>query len=214
MEYSVLISDGNPSYFIPHTIYYSVISHLRGKIISSSLKSAVIDVGSVGYKIFATPETLSGIAKNPENVSVFTYLAVRENALDLYGFEKEEELNFFELLISISGIGPKSALTILSSAGLTTLKGAVASGNASHLSKISGIGRKNAEKIVLELHGKLGVSEGEENQNLQTGSDAIEALQALGYSQKEARDALKKVPKEIEAISEIVKQALKILGTR
>ncbi len=191
-----------------------MISHLRGKILSNTLKSAVIDVGGVGYKIFATPDTLTDINKNPENASVYTYLAVRENALDLYGFSSEEELDFFELLISISGIGPKSALAILSGAGLDALKTAVVSGNANHLTKISGVGRKNAEKIVLELHGKIEASNEGNSEIMQTGSDAIEALQALGYSQREAREALKKVPKEITSISDIVKQALKILGTK
>ena len=88
------------------------------------------------------------------------------------------------------------------------------SGNANHLTKISGVGRKNAEKIVLELHGKIEASNEGNSEIMQTGSDAIEALQALGYSQREAREALKKVSKEITSISDIVKQALKILGTK
>lgn len=190
-----------------------MIAHLTGTLLSSNLRYIVLDVQGVGYKVFITNETLEIATRNPSNVSLWTYLAVRENALDLYGFASQEEIEFFELLNTISGIGPKSALSILSSAGLETLKSAVASGNSAHLTKIAGIGRKNAEKIVLELHGKLAASSDAENQTLQTGSDAIEALQSLGYSQKEARDAIKKVPKEITATGDIVKHALKILGT-
>jgi Holliday junction DNA helicase RuvA len=190
-----------------------MIAHLKGTLLSSNLRYIVLDVNGVGYKVFTTNETLEVATRNPSEVSLWTYLAVRENALDLYGFATQEEIEFFELLNTISGIGPKSALSILSAAGLETLKSAIASGNASHLTKIAGIGRKNAEKIVLELHGKLSAVSEADGQNLQTGSDAIEALQSLGYSQKEARDAIKKVPKELTATNEIVKHALKILGT-
>jgi holliday junction DNA helicase RuvA len=193
--------------------YFLMISHLRGSLLSHSSRFIVLDVQGVGYKVSVSNETLETVLKSTTEISLWTYLAVREDALDLYGFATKEEQEFFELLISISGIGPKTALTILSSAGLETLSTAVASGNSAHLTKVSGIGRKNAEKIVLELHGKLNAPSEMESQNLQTGSDAIEALQALGYSQREARDAIKKVPKEISATSDIVKHALKILGT-
>ncbi len=190
-----------------------MIAHLKGTLLSNNTRFIVLDVHGVGYKVSITNETLERVLKTPSEVSLWTYLAVRENALDLYGFATQEEIEFFELLNTISGIGPKSALSILGSAGLETLKSAVASGNATHLTKIAGIGRKNAEKIVLELNGKLTASSDADNQTLQTGSDAIEALQSLGYSQKEARDAIKKVPKEITNTSEVVKHALKILGT-
>jgi len=189
-----------------------MISHLTGRVLAQRDRLLIIDVQGVGYRVFSTPETIDAVSRNPDSVSLWTHLAVRENALDLYGFATEEELQFFELLLTISGIGPKSALSILSGAGVETLKNAVASGNAAHLTKISGIGRKNAEKIVLELNGKLVAPSEAETTNMQTESDAIEALQALGYSQKEAREALKKIPKEITTTSEIVKQALKVLA--
>jgi Holliday junction DNA helicase RuvA len=190
-----------------------MISYLTGKLLAQKERFLIIDVQGVGYKVFSTPETMEAVARDPAAVSLWTHLAVRENALDLYGFASEEELRFFELLITISGIGPKSAISILAGAGLDALKTAVASGNSAHLTKISGIGRKNAEKIVLELHGKLNAPSESDTENMQTESDAIEALKALGYSQKEARDALKKVPKEITKTSEMVKHSLKILGT-
>jgi len=192
----------------------SMIAHLRGTLLSNNTRFIVVDVQGVGYKVSISNETLESVVRNPEEVSLWTHLAVRENALDLYGFASLEELEFFELLNTISGIGPKTALSILSSAGLQTLKSAVASGNSTHLTKISGIGRKNAEKIVLELHGKLSAASEGGGENLETSSDAIEALQALGYSQKEARDAIKKVSRDITATNEIVKQALKLLGSK
>jgi len=188
-----------------------MISHLSGKLLAQRERLLIIDVHGVGYRVFSTPETIQAVSQMSD-VSLWTHLAVRENALDLYGFATEEELHFFELLLTISGIGPKSALSILSGAGVETLKNAVASGNAAHLTKISGIGRKNAEKIVLELHGKLNAPSESDTANMQTESDSIAALQSLGYSQKEAREAIKKVPKEITSTAEIVKFALKTLS--
>jgi len=190
-----------------------MIAHLSGTVIAKNSRFIIVEAGGVGYKAFVTNDTLDYLTKHGQGqASLWTYLAVREDALDLYGFVTEDEMHFFELLIGISGIGPKSAMTILSAAGLSTLTTAVASGNSSHLTKISGISKKNAEKIVLELHGKLSTPSEGETQDLQTESDAVEALKSLGYSQKESRDALKKVPKEITSTSEIVKHALKDLG--
>ncbi len=152
-------------------------------------------------------------AKKDKRISLWTHLAVRENALDLYGFEHLNELNFFEMLIDISGIGPKSALGIVSIESIDTLKKAIASGDTSYLTKVSGIGRKTAEKIIIELRDKL-VAHKEEagSTTLRTESDALEALKSLGYSNSEARDALKQVSADTEGTSARVKEALKILG--
>ena len=120
---------------------------------------------------------------------------------------------FFEMLIGISGIGPKSAMSILSAAPIETLRAAVSSGDPTHLTSISGIGKKNAEKIVLELKGKLVFTSDEMTGVMKDESDVVEALKSLGYSQKEARDALKRIPKEITGTSEKVKHALKVLGS-
>jgi len=191
-----------------------MISHLEGKILYKDLKSIVLDVNGVGYKIAVTPDILFDIdKKNAEKISLWTYLVVREDALNLYGFQNKEDLDFFELLISISGIGPKTAMGVLSVAGISTLKRAISSGDTSHLTKVSGIGRKIAEKIVLELKDKIGHFEkGDEGENAESDSDAIEALRAIGYSERESRDALKKVPKEIEGVQNKIKYMLKALG--
>ncbi|NQV87963.1 MAG: Holliday junction branch migration protein RuvA [Parcubacteria group bacterium] len=192
-----------------------MIGKIEGKIVHKDLRFVIVDVSGVGYKVYGT-HSITGKTGSGEKISLWTYLAVRENALDLYGFTTKEELDFFELLISVSGIGPKSALGILNIATIKTLRQAVSSGDTSHLTKVSGIGKKNAEKIVLELKDKLEGLESEDgvgNSHMKNEVDAIEALKSLGYSQIEAREALKKVSKDIIATGEKVKQALKILGT-
>jgi Holliday junction DNA helicase RuvA len=189
-----------------------MIAHLQGKIIHASEKFIILEAGSVGYKVFATPETIASLAIG-ESASLFTYLAVRENALDLYGFTSEEEQSLFELLLEVSGIGPKSAIGILAVASIDTLTRAIATGDTSYLNKVSGIGKKTAEKIILELRDKLkSVSTTGESGSLRSESDVVEALKSLGYSQNEARDALKHVPGDIEGTNARIKEALKILS--
>lgn len=189
-----------------------MISQVRGKIILKTDKFVVIDVGGLGYKVGVSVDTLARL-KNKEEVSLWTHLHVREDALDLYGFLDQSELEFFEMLINISGIGPKSALGIIGVAPIETLKKAIASGDNSYLTKVSGVGRKTAEKIVLELRDKLSaLGHKAEYGELSGELDATLALQSLGYSQNEARDALKKVDSSITDTSAKVKAALKILG--
>jgi Holliday junction DNA helicase RuvA len=190
-----------------------MISYLTGIIIHADTRFFIIDVNGVGYKVYTTAGVLE--KHLADKVSFWTYLAVREDALDLYGFPTKEELDFFELLITVNGIGPKSALGILNVANPATIRKAVLTEDPSYLTKVSGIGKKNAEKIVLELKSKLTGWEatGEEAAHSHD-SDALEALKSLGYGEKDARDALKKVPTEVTDTSECVRQALKILGTR
>ncbi len=189
-----------------------MISQLEGRVVFSGDRYVVIDVSGVGYKVNATMETLRKVGKSKDTVRVWTYLAVRENALDLYGFEEQGELEFFELLLTVSGIGPKSAIAIMNVAPTESIRKAISTGEASYLTKISGIGRKTAEKIVLELRDKLGAWTDVGSPELQEESDAVEALQSLGYSQHEARSALKKVSREVSGTGKRVKEALKILG--
>ena len=143
----------------------------------------------------------------------WTHLYLREDTVELYGFLEYSELEFFEILIQISGIGPKSALGVLAVAPLDTLKKAISSGETSYLTKVSGIGRKIAEKIILELKDKMGkIGSAEEGIFLREEGDVLKALRSLGYSLEEAREALKKLPSEIEGAEKRVKEALKILG--
>lgn len=189
-----------------------MIAKLTGNIIFTGDRYAVLDVGGVGYKVYLSMESMRLVGKQKNGVSLWTHLAVREDAMDLYGFTEKAELEFFELLIGISGIGPRSALGILNIAPVENIKKAVSSGDSSYLTKVSGIGRKTAEKIIIELRDKLGSWTDTGSPELKEEADAIEALQSLGYTQHESREALKKVPHEISGTGKRVKEALKLLG--
>lgn len=189
--------------------YRFMIGYLKGEIIEEDLRSVVLLVGGVGYKVYTNTAFLDSKRQNKGEISFWTYLAVRENALDLYGFTTKEELSFFELLITVSGIGPKSAMSILSVASVSNLRNAISSGDTSHLVKVSGVGKKNAEKIVVELKDKIGdFTIGE---SVSGDVDVIEALKSLGYSERESREVLKKIDKEGNT-SDKIKKALKLLS--
>ncbi len=193
--------------------HWAVISQLRGTITHKAERYIILDVSGVGYRLYLSAETLRLARADSGQVMFWTHLVVREDALDLYGFTEPAELDFFELLIGVSGIGPKSALAILSLAPPETLRRAIASGDSGLLTKVSGIGRKSAEKIIIELRDKLAdLPELSLREDLERETDAIEGLQALGYSLREAREALRKVPDTIIDPSERIRAALKVLG--
>jgi len=191
-----------------------MISFLDGKIEFKAEKFVIVNVAGVGYKVFVGHETLNKIPEKDSNVKIWTHQYVREDSLELYGFLNFAELDLFEILIGISGIGPKGALGVLGVAPVDTLKKAIASGDTSYLTRVSGIGRKTAEKIVLELKekfagkGMLAIDAPE----LKEEADALDALISLGYSQREAREALQSVPKEITSVEKRLKEALKKMG--
>ncbi len=187
----------------------------KGNVIYLSEKFLILKNNGIGYKVHTTIDVLTSHKLN-DVISLWIYTAVRENSIDLYGFLKIEELSFFELLLDVSGIGPKSALSTIAMAPIDTLKRAIVTGDVSYLNKVSGIGKKTAEKIIIELRDKLKLSKEEENIPglLRDESDILEALKSLGYSQNEAREALKKVAVEIKGTNARVKEALKILGNR
>lgn len=188
-----------------------MIGFIEGKIELTTDKFVIVNVNGVGYKVFISLNTFKNLPKKGEKVKLYTYLYVRENVMDLYGFLNQEELEFFELLVSVSGIGPKGALAILTVASVKTLKRAIISGESEILTKVSGIGKKMAGKIVLELKNKI-EDVSIEGEKISYDGEAIDALVALGYKLSEARDALRKIPEDIKEVGEKVKQALKILG--
>ncbi|MFA5840957.1 MAG: Holliday junction branch migration protein RuvA [Candidatus Paceibacterota bacterium] len=188
-----------------------MIGSIKGKIILKTDKFLIVETGGVGYKISASPDTLSKVKKVGDEIMLSIHTRVREDALDLYGFLDREELEFFEMLINVSGIGPRSALAILGIASIETLKKAIGTGDVSYLTKISGIGKKTAEKIVIELRDKIGEDKGESS--LKEELDALEALKSLGYSQNEAREALKKCSPDA-TMNTRIREALKILSTK
>lgn len=184
-----------------------MIGSIAGKIKLKKDRFLLIETNGVGYKVNASLELISR-AREGQEVFLFIYTHVREDTLDLYGFENYEELEFFELLLGVSGIGPRGALTVLDVASLETLRKAIGSEDTGYLTKISGIGRKTAQKIVIELKDKVGEFTGTD---LQEEMDALEALKALGYKEREARDALKQIQEGTDTNAKI-HQALKILG--
>ena len=173
-----------------------MIGYLHGKIISKKPTKLLIDVNGVGYIVNISISTFEKISDKDE-VSLFTYLSVREAAMDLFGFYSLAEKEMFELLISVSGIGPKSAQSILSGIQIEDLKEALRTGNISRLISIPGIGRKTAERLLVELRDKAD-SVADSGEEFKTGAstiryDAITALVNLGYNQKVAERAVREI---------------------
>lgn len=185
-----------------------MIIQLTGFVTFKTEKFLILDVLGVGYKVFVVSEVLRKAPKK-EKLTLWTHLRVRDDAMDIYGFLVYSELEFFEQLINISGVGPKTALAILSLAPADVLKKAISTGELSYLTKISGIGKKLAEKIILELRDKIGVFESEAGGVFKEGEDALEALRSLGYTMKEGREILQKIPPETKGTENIIKEALK-----
>lgn len=192
-----------------------MISYLKGKLTYKLKDRIIVEVNNIGYSVFIS-EGLSSDLKVDEDLQIFVFQNVKEDALDLYGFRNLAELEFFELLISVSGIGPKTALSILSVASLSDIQESIIRDDALLLTKVSGIGKKTAERVVLELKDKLikltGIHDLSSPNNF--SADEIDVLLGLGYNIAEARDALKQVDKEIKDSSERVRQALKILAKK
>lgn len=189
-----------------------MIGFIKGRVIKKNASSLIIETSGIGYIIRATTNLLSKV-KLEEEVSLFTHLAVRENSMDLYGFKDETDLHTFELLLEVSGIGPKSALTILSVAGRNIIEEAVSLGDPLRLTSIGGIGKKTAEKIVVELNGKI-IKSGNSKITIQEDMDVLEALKTLGYRERDVQEAIKLLPKEIDGTNQKIKEALKILAKK
>lgn len=186
-----------------------MIGSISGKIQHKGNNFLIIETAGVGYKVFVTPPQHLE-AKVGSDLSFVTHTYVREDQITLYGFPTLPELEFFELLLTVSGVGPKSALAIMSLAEMSMLKSAIASGDAGVFKKVSGIGSKTAERVIVELREKL-KQQGVSAPIAQEHSDALEALVALGYSQQEAREALKSIPSDVTNLQAKVKMALKSL---
>jgi Holliday junction DNA helicase RuvA len=189
----------------------AMIGHLRGQIIHKSEKHLFLEVAGVAYKVAVTPTTRLALSSDSPETGLWTYLAVKDDALDLYGFPEHLELEFFELLLTISGVGPKSALNIISQASPETLAQAVNHNDTSYLTKVSGLGQKLAEKIVRELKDKVPAINISDHQNIQQNTDVMLALQAMGYTERDVRESLKHLPTNISDTGEKIKFALKNL---
>jgi len=198
-----------------------MISYLQGKIILKKEKFIILDVNNVGYKVFLSKKALSNLPEIEKPLKLFCFLNVKENIMDLYGFLNHKELEFFEILDNIRGVGPKAALEISSLGPLEKIKERILSKDETLFSEISGIGRKKAMTIILELTGKIrdiskapafakGTSA--ELGRSPTADEAEEALIGLGFPREKAKAALVEIPKNIKDSEQKIKQALKILG--
>lgn len=190
-----------------------MIARLKGKIEYLHDGYAVIDINGVGYKVFLTNFTLGKIAGEKE-VELFIHTHVREDILALYGFLTLKELEMFELLLSVSGVGPRAAIGILSIADPKTIRTAIVNEDPTLLTKVSGVGKRTAERVIVELKNKIAGLSVSEKEEVVADSDALEALTSMGYSVSEAREALKNVAKEVKDVGERVKLALKSLGRK
>lgn len=185
-----------------------MIASLTGKITTKKDKFIILDVAGVGYKVFVSRNTILKLPEIGENIKVFTYLKVAETVLDLYGFLTFDELEFFDILCDIRGVGPKAALEISALGSLEKIKDKILAQDETIFSGIPGIGGKRASTIILELTGKIKTFSGKS----QSVDEAENALVQLGFSKAQARDALSNVPAEIKNSEERIKIALKSLG--
>lgn len=196
---------------------------LRGKLVFSDTSCAVVECGGVGYKCTITYNTLQALPKMGDEITVFTYLAVRENDVELFGFASVDELDFFKMLISVNGVGPKAAIALLSEFSPDKLAIAIAGGDVKAITRANGVGSKMAQRIVLELKDKVAKGLGVEAASASSTasfvansisnssvSEAVAALVALGYSQSEAASAVSGIDATL-SVDDIIKQALKRL---
>lgn len=193
-----------------------MIAYLTGQVKNKGLGFIILEVNQIGYKVFINPAMYADIDIN-QKLELYTYQNVREDALELYGFSALSHLEMFELLLTISGVGPKSALGVMAVASIEDIKESIARGDSSLLTKVSGIGKKTAERVVLELREKVGALTGSataaERTSIVASSEEIDALIALGYSLMQAREALKRVDPKVKDSGERIKAALKSLGS-
>jgi len=185
-----------------------MIGKLKGKIEYVRNGYVIIDVNGVGYRVFVSELTLGKIVKK-EDVQLHIHTNVREDHITLYGFADQEELDMFEMLLSISGVGPKAGLAILTIASPAMIRKAILQEDSSILTRVSGVGKKTAERIILELKNKIAGIPGKKGEAEATGhQEVVDALMTMGYSAAEARQALKSVPKDVDDISQQIKLAL------
>ncbi len=189
-----------------------MISYIKGTIQNKGKGYVIVLTGDLGYKVYVNDSIYAELDMN-QAVEFYTFHNVKEDASDLYGFYQMDQLEMFELLLSISGVGPKSAMATLGIASINDIKESISRGDSSLLIKVSGIGKKTAERIVLELRDKVVLaSGGVKSDGTQASADEIDALMALGYSLQQAREALKQVDPGIKDSGKRIKEALKGLG--
>lgn len=202
-----------------------MISYVRGELAAVEQKKAIVDVCGVGYGVYMPQQALSVLPPVGSEIKLYTYLNVKEDAMQLFGFLTKDDLNIFRLVIGVSGIGPKGGLNILSCMSPDELCFAIMSGDAKAISAAPGIGKKTAEKLILELRDKIDIenvlehaARGDSELPAGTGdaensmqAEAVQALVALGYGNAESLRAVRRTSPECISVEEILKEALKYL---
>ncbi len=189
-----------------------MITQIKGQVLLVTEKSVVVNIGAIGYEVFITRDLVSKL-KPGQEITLFTYFNVREDAHELYGFATQADLAFFKLLLTVSGIGPKSALNIIDTAKPDDIRQAITHEDVTTLHRIHGLGKKTAERLVTELKDKLELA----GTAAVTSSDEaalLEAIVGLGYSLAEARQAVKEIKGQGDSLSAKIKLALQYLGRK
>ena len=200
-----------------------MFAYISGTLVNKGINDVIIETGGIGYRIFMPQNSIRNMPEIGQKVKVHTYYYVREDNISLYGFNNVEELRMFELLLSVSGIGAKSAIVMVSEINPSKFALDVISGDVSGLVKVPGIGNKTAQRIILELKDKLKTESAiikadmkeQESSVTDIGNnmeEALSALQVLGYQKKEAQNALGKIQTQDMSVEELIKRALNILS--
>lgn len=196
--------------------------YIKGNYIGINKDYVIVENNGIGYRIFTSGATMAEMPKVSEEVMLYLEQIVREDFIGIYGFSTREELDMFKLLLSINGVGAKAALSLLSISRINNLRYAILMGDEKHLCRAPGIGKKTAGRIILELKDKIKTDDVVEGVDIQEGfkdiapsnanvvGEALSALLALGYSEKEAETALKKVDKT-QTVENIIKESLRVL---
>jgi len=192
-----------------------MIGHLEGTVKAVRKNYLILATDYVGYKVFVTPQ-LSLTSEPGKKLSLFIHTHVREDQISLFGFTTLPELEFFELLLTVSGVGPKLAVSVMSLSDLNMIKSGILNEDPNVFTKVSGIGRKTAERLIIELKDKITDEFGGKEEGLREISkaqaDVLDVLLALGYSRSEARDALAGLPKNLGSSEEKIREALRLLA--
>lgn len=199
-----------------------MISYIKGELISIEEDKVIVDVGGIGFGIYMPAQSMNYLPSSGEEIKLHTYMNVREDAMQLYGFLTRDDLNVFKLVIGVSGIGPKGGLSILSQMSPDDLRFAVMAGDSKTIAKAQGIGKKTAEKLIIELKDKLNIEDvldksderefitSNVNVSNEIQAEAIQALVALGYGSSESAKAVKKVSLDNDTtVEDLLKSALK-----
>jgi Holliday junction DNA helicase RuvA len=196
-----------------------MIALLRGKLLYKSPTEIIVDVNGVGYAASISLSTFQALENTSNEIQLFTHLYVREDTMQLFGFATEREREMFRMLITVSGIGPKMAQTILSGMNTEELRSAIFSSNVSSLTTIPGVGKKTAERLIVELRDKLGKTDAKELfvtipvAQISVVAESVNALTSLGYSRMQAEQAVRAIVQQVHdeslSVEEIIKRSLK-----